>query len=52
MTTKFGWCLDGRHANCPYVSGERGDYEAFCSCDCHWEPDASTCHTNTEGDNT
>lgn len=35
MTTKFGWCLDGLHDNCPYAAGDYGDYEAFCTCDCH-----------------
>lgn len=34
--SRFGWCLDGHHDNCPMEFAESGAYKPLaCDCDCH-----------------
>lgn len=38
MTTKFGWCLDGRHTQCKQTmsySVKHYEHTLTCGCSCH-----------------
>lgn len=41
MSTRFGWCLDGRHKLCRLEATTGVGVVLTCSCDCHDETEAA-----------
>jgi len=39
MSKRFGWCLDGQHANCRHQYTDWNNNVRVCSCTCHEEED-------------